>query len=155
MAAALRTLPALDGLLGQLAAAAGGELHEQQLLRLQQSGGSGQNLVPVAHVSALMPFTAAALGTARTVRPSRRQHTWPALEAAACGLSCYTPSHPCPNSRPPCAQIRGLYHTLTLALMPNDATVVAMVEAQVAASSVGLRAVAAAQRAAMAASHRC
>jgi hypothetical protein len=58
-------------------------------------------------------------------------------------------------THPSLPQIRGLYHTLTLALMANDAAVVDMVEAEVAASSVGLRAVAAAQQEAMAASHRC
>jgi hypothetical protein len=89
MAAALRTLPALDGLLQQLAEAAGRELHQQELLRLRQSsggdsgggsGGKGQALVPVSHVTAIMPFTAAALGTARTVS-SRLQ---PPHQARAC-----------------------------------------------------------------------
>ena len=70
-------------------------------------------------------------------------HPW-SLHAPA---TCHLP--PVPVS----FQMRGLYHTLTLAMMPSDAAVVGMVEAELTASRAGLRA--AAQRAAIAASHRC
>jgi len=85
MSAALRTLPALDLLLRQLAAAAGQALHSQLRQRGMLNGGStagssasfavggsGKQEVVVPCLAAghsrIMPFTAAALGSARSVR---------------------------------------------------------------------------------------
>jgi hypothetical protein len=56
--------------------------------------------VPVSHVTAIMPFTAAALGTARTVRERLQPpHLASALEALHAGTNL-TPSHPCHSRLP-------------------------------------------------------
>ncbi|KAL4420526.1 hypothetical protein ABPG75_010182 [Micractinium tetrahymenae] len=127
MAQALATLPALDALLHRLAEAAGHGLRWQLLQRHRASKGAakpGSNGVAVPDVvpapkledngAGLMPFTAASVGAART--------------------------------------LRGLYHTLALAVLPEDAPAVEAAAAEVEAGAAGVAAVAVAQAAALAAS---
>lgn len=72
LAAALRTLPALDVLLRQLAAASGQELAAQGMRQQPPGGGGladgeGGVAIPPRDAASLLPFTAVALGMAPTV----------------------------------------------------------------------------------------
>lgn len=163
MAAALRTLPALDSLLQQLATATGRQLHEQLPQCQGGSGGAAQRGagagVPVPTIASrhtsLLPFVAAALSASATVRwgGEFKRLVWGLLGGLApCGKRrciCQTAPIPAPALR--WMQLRLLFLEAARAVCPGDAAAISAAEAELHAGRASVAGVAAVQGAALAA----
>lgn len=141
MAAALRTLPALDDLVHLLAGEVEGELvaEQEEYERQQAQQAAGQGAEPAGDACRRRPamaFAAAALGSARLVRA--------AVQAPRCNLLPFSHQYACewrvprganqpdripPAFWPPAMQLRRLYHAAAVAVLPHDPAAVAATEA--------------------------